>query len=180
MDDRTSKGLRDNRAIPTPRIKMLQFPSALIPTHIEVASLPRYPRASLATKSSFWSASLLLSDICLGGELDLIFRNYPANSVDIDGKVTALNNQSGRLIMAGYNDAWDFWHQTKSGHLTFEISPFHGLWNRLEDLQQWQDKPLDGRPCVWRCTEMPRTFGDNAIQSIVNFKMRIVQELRSN
>lgn len=160
---------------------MFQFPLTLVPTHIEIAAMPKYARAEMTTKTAFTNTSLLLSNVCLGGKLDLVFKNYPANTVDIYGKYSALNTtEPGHLQMAGWNDAWDFWMKTQTGHLNFEIDDRHPMWNRIDDLDQWRRHPFNGERCVWKYEDLSKTFGDGAIKSIANFKITISQYLRTN
>ena len=158
---------------------MLFFPVNLQPTRIKIGAIPRIPRAEGYSRNPLYSNSIQLSNTPSGGILDLYFERYPINP-RIETTVNAMRTCS-LVDVGGWESAWNFYRATRDGHLVFQISQSHPLWERLDFKALWDAHSLGGDPAkvVWKIIAAPEiSFNDN-LQMICDFTIRCRHFLRA-
>jgi hypothetical protein len=158
---------------------MLSFPLNLCPSRIKIVQLPATQRAQGLSQDGLIDVSISLSDVPTQGTLDFMFESYPVKPRLLPGYGSSITPGTNcGLDQAGWNGAWDFYRQTKDGHLPFILPDAHPLWQRIEFQNEWFDNSI-GRQSVYRIIEPPLLSHPEGIQQRGAFNLRIRQSLRT-
>lgn len=149
---------------------MLKLPDKLVPSRVVIKRLPIHTIGNLLAGNPLVSPSVQLTADQLPVVIDLEFTGLPYSGLEGSGSMYSKVSEPCALKEYGWQQAWDFFHSTRSGASEFVIPKDHAAWTCLDG--ELVSALFNDNTYWWRITDIKESGG---LAKIRSFTATIIQ-----